>query len=214
MARFPLLLKTTALMALLVLAATVPYWIVRRHYGPRILSPDNAPAKAIAIVFGAGLRRDGTPTAVLADRVTTAAWLYRQGKVKKLLMSGSASGPQSDEPGAMRKLAMSLGVSSEDIYVDRGGNRTYLTCLRALRLFGVSEAILVSQQFHLPRALAICDALGMEAFGAHADMRTYGPRMQSLWNLREIPATLVALWESYVQQRHPLPQRDHEGMEG
>jgi vancomycin permeability regulator SanA len=197
------MVKTLVLAGFLGLGALLPYWIVRRHYGPRIFPPAGVPAAGIAIVFGAGLRRDGTPTLVLADRVETGAWLYREGKVQKLLMSGSSTGPHYDEPGAMRELAIRLGVAEEDIVVDRGGNRTYLTCSRAMRLFGISEAVLVSQAFHLPRALAICDALGMKAFGAVADMSAYGRRVQGIWNLREIPATLVALWESYVREQAP-----------
>lgn len=214
MVRFQLLIRAVVVLFLVVLGATVPYWSVRRHYASRIFAPDASPARPVAIVFGAGLRRDGTPTSVLEDRVTAAARLYREGRVKKLLMSGSASGPYYDEPGAMRELALGLGVSSDDILIDRGGNRTFLTCSRAVWLFGIREAILVSQGFHLPRALAICNALGLEAYGVLADRRFYGHRLESAWNLREIPATLVALWESFVRQPYPGVRRGADGIEG
>jgi len=147
-----------------------------------------------AIVFGAGLHRDGQPTTVLADRVATAAALYHQGKVSRILMSGTVRGSDYDEPSAMRSLALKIGVPAEDILVDSGGNRTLYTCLRARQIFGVEQALLISQRFHLPRALVICDASGVSAVGVAADLHPY--RFQFFWELREIPATLRALWDT------------------
>ncbi len=113
-------------------------------------------------------------------------------------MSGSAGNFLISEPLAMRQLAIQLGVHPDDILVDTGGTRTYETCRRAQQVFNVKSAMLISQRFHLPRALGICEALGIDAIGVSADLRSYGSLSSRIWQLREIPATLVALWDSYI----------------
>lgn len=184
------------LLGVLALAAAyLPRWLLTRRYQPSIVSHLEAPSRPIAIVFGAGLRSDGTPTRVLEDRVRTAASLYHGGKVTTLILSGSQSGATYDEPGAMLVLALQLGVPHKDILLDRGGSRTFQTCQRAKSDFGAKRVLLVSQEFHLPRALAICEALGIEALGVRADLGIYGRASSSLWRLREIPASFLAVWE-------------------
>lgn len=166
-------------------------------------SVESAPARRVAIVFGAGLWRDGRPTPVLHDRVAVAAQLYRAGKVERLLMSGDNRFIYYNEPAAMREAALALGVPDEAIVLDYAGRRTYDTCYRAQHIFGVQEAVLVTQNFHLPRALYTCNMLGLPSIGVPADQRDYRRRSLLYWNLREIPATLVALWEVHITQ--PLP---------
>ena len=173
------------------------------HAARRLYSVEDAPARRVAIVFGAGLWRDGTPSPVLRDRVDTAADLYFAGKVEKLLMSGDNRFEYYNEPAAMRAYAMQLGVPEQAIVLDYAGRRTYDTCYRARDIFGVNQAILVTQRFHLPRALYICNQLGLPAVGVSADRRTYRASSLTFWNLREVPATLVAWWE--VNISHPLP---------
>jgi len=189
----------------LVLAAGVlllPRLVTALHASRRVYSSEKAPPGRVAIVFGAGLWRDGSPTPVLRDRVQTAADLYFAGKVEKLLMSGSRLG-YYNEPRAMRKYAVDLGVPDEDIIVDNAGQRTYDTCYRASAIYGIQQAILITQKFHLPRALYTCNALGIQAVGVPADLRQYRQRSEFYWNLREVIATLVALWEVHVT--HPQP---------
>jgi SanA protein len=169
-----------------------------------IFSVEKVQPKPVAIVFGAGLWRDGSPTPVLRDRVATAAELYFIGKVKKLLMSGDNSHKDYNEPAAMRAYAIQLGVSSEDIVLDYAGRRTYDTCYRAREIFKVDDAILVTQNFHLPRALYTCNALGVQSVGVSSDMRAYRRRSLAIWNLREFPATLVALWQVHISQPVPI----------
>ncbi len=161
-----------------------------------------APAP-VAIVFGAGLWRDGTPTTVLRDRIATAAELYFSGKVQKILMSGDNSYIYYNEPGAMHDYALRLGVPDEDIVLDYAGRRTYDTCYRAQAIFGIHTAILVTQSFHLPRALYTCRALGMEVVGVTSDRQGYRLSSQVWWNLRELPATLTALLQVHIT--HPVP---------
>jgi SanA protein len=164
---------------------------------------EDAPQTRVAIVFGAGLYRDGRPTPVLQDRVKVASDLYFQGKVEKILMSGDNRFEDYDEPTAMMNYAIALGVPEEDIVRDYAGRRTYDTCYRANAIFGLDEAILVTQEFHLPRAIYICDKLGVDSSGVHADSRYYLKRSRIFWNARETFATLTALWDVHIA--HPLP---------
>jgi SanA protein len=189
-------LRWAILGILITLILTIPRWLLIRRYNERIHTLENAPGKTTAIVFGAGLRRDGTPTTVLADRVATAASLYHEGKVTSILMSGSISGDHYNEPVAMRSLAIDLGVPVKDILIDTGGTRSLNTCQRALQEFGIKHALLISQRFHLPRALIICDAIGLSAEGVTSDLHPY--RSRFLWELREIPATLRAFWDAFM----------------
>jgi vancomycin permeability regulator SanA len=193
---------------LIILFLIIPRWLLIRRYNARIFTLENAPGKTTAIVFGAGLRHDGTPTTVLADRVTTAASLYREGKVKKILMSGSIRGDHYNEPIAMRALALDLGVPTQDILIDTGGTRSLYTCQRAYQVFGIEQALLISQRFHLPRALVLCDAIGLFAEGVTSDLHPY--RSRFLWELREIPATLRAIWDTYTLKNQAIGTIAHE----
>jgi SanA protein len=161
------------------------------------------PEKPVAIVFGAGLYRDGSPTPVLRDRVATAAELYQSGKVRKLLMSGDNLLDNYNEPSAMRSYAIQLGVPEEDIVIDYAGQRTYDTCFRAREIFGITEAILVTQRFHMPRALLTCNSLGVNSVGVLSDRRAYSVASHGFWHLRELPATLVAMVDIWIT--HPKP---------
>ncbi|HSB67300.1 MAG TPA: ElyC/SanA/YdcF family protein [Anaerolineales bacterium] len=163
----------------------------------------SVPAAPVAIVFGAGLWRDGTPTTVLRDRIATAAELYFSGKAQKVLMSGDNSYLDYNEPGAMRQYALSLGMPEDAIVLDYAGRRTYDTCFRAGAIFGIQQAILVTQGFHLPRALYTCYALGIKAVGVASDRQEYRTASLIYWNLRELAATLTALLQ--VHFTHPLP---------
>ena len=186
-----------------MLAIIVPRFITAVYAGTRLFTVKNVKPKHVAIVFGAGLWIDGSPTPVLRDRVATAAELYLSGKVEKLLLSGDNRFIYYNEPGAMFQYARSLGVPAEALVLDYAGRSTYDTCYRAHEIFGVEEAILVTQNFHLPRALYTCKVLGINVVGVPADRRPYSLGPWIYWNIREYPATLNALWEVYVS--HPLP---------
>jgi SanA protein len=196
--RFILILSATGMLALFV-----PRLITAIYAGSRLFTVENVPSKRVAIIFGAGLLRDGSPTPVLRDRVATAAELFFSGKVAKLLLSGDNRFINYNEPGAMYKYARSLGVPDEALVMDYAGRSTYDTCYRAHTIFGVDEAILVTQNFHLPRALYTCRVLGVKGIGVPADRRTYSFVPWVYWNIRELPATLNAMLEVHVT--HPLP---------
>lgn len=213
--------KTTRTAAWLVLLAPgvflLPRLIMTWLAAVDIYPLSEVPPHEVVIVFGAGLRRDGSPTAVLHDRVATAAQLYFSGKAKTLLMSGSLIPPYYDEPEAMRRHALSLGVPPEAIQLDPAGFRTYETCYRARHLYGVQRAILVTQAFHLPRALYLCRGLGIAAVGVAADLRRYSRPLHLYWSLREIPAAWAALYDLHIAspkrikypttQEYPIPSR-------
>ena len=165
---------------------------------------DDAPAERVAIIFGAGLRRDGTPTAILSDRVETGASLYLNGKVEKLLMSGDNQYLDYNEPEAMRQYALALGVPDAAIILDYAGRRTYDTCYRAKAIFGVESSLLVTQKFHLPRALFLCNALGLKASGVEANNRNYWNSSLVIWNVREQLATVDAFLDVFVDKPTPV----------
>lgn len=191
------------LAVLCVLVLSIPRIITGLYAANRIYESSNSPSKRVAIVFGAGLRRDGTPTAILRDRVETAADLYASGKVEKILMSGDNRLDNYNEPEAMRLYALSLGIPAQAIALDYAGRRTYDTCYRAKAIFGIESALLVSQKFHLPRALFICNTLGLDTEGVEANQHRYRRISLLTWNLREQLATVGAFLDVYIS--NPLP---------
>lgn len=201
----PKLIKFAAgalgLFALAVLAPRIYTWL---RYERAIVPLAEAPVERVAIVFGAGLTRSGRVTVVLYDRVATAAELYHAGKVDRLLLSGDNRSVDYNEPGAMAAAARELGVPEADLVQDFAGRSTYDTCYRAAAIFGLTRAILVTQSFHLPRALFLCDALGLASVGVSADRRVYRERVLTFWNFREVFATAAAWWEVAVARPTPI----------
>jgi SanA protein len=194
------LLTLIILGVLVLLLPRLVTWIYARG---RTYTASTAPERRIAIVFGAGLWRNGSPTPVLSERVTTAANLFFAGKVEKLLMSGDNRFIEYNEPEAMRQLALSLGVPDEVIVLDYAGRRSYDTCFRAKAIFKVDQAILVTQAFHMPRVIYLCNHLGVDSVGVETNLRTYRKSSMLYWNIRELPATAAALWDVHVG--HPIP---------
>jgi len=167
--------------------------------------------KRVAIVFGAGLHRDGRPSNSLYDRVLTGVELYRAGRVQKLLMSGDRQDDNYDEPAMMKKIAIELGVAESDIVVDNEGKRTYDSCYRAREIFEVQKAILVTQDYHQPRALYLCNSLGIDSLGITANRRTY--TREDYYHLREFFSVASAWFEINILpfevakgQKQPIQQ--------
>jgi SanA protein len=195
-------LVTVAAVLLLVGGPLLWRGFVRTHYRSAIYPQAETPNRPVAIVFGAAVYRSGRLSPVLRDRVDTAIDLYHSGQVDRLIMSGSPINGNYDEPGAMRDYAIERGVAPTDIVTDHGGRRTYDTCYRARHVFDVREAVLVTQAFHLPRALLTCDGLGVGAIGVAADRQSY--RGARWYEMRETAATLVATWDVFRRQPPPL----------
>jgi len=149
----------------------------------------------IALVLGARVR-NGEPSDMLYDRVITSVELYKAGKTRKLLFSGG-----NDEPEVMRKIAVENGVPETDIVLDDQGLRTYDSCVRAKQTFGVTNAIIVTQDFHLPRSIYLCQSLGVDSIGMNAKRRIYQAEGFG-WN-RECFANVAAWYDiNFV----PIPQ--------
>jgi vancomycin permeability regulator SanA len=153
----------------------------------------------VALVPGAGLTADGKVTWFLRDRLDDAIALYRQGKVDGLLLSGDNHLRTHDEPGAMRAYALSQGVPAAAITLDYAGFDTYDSCYRARHIFGVRSAEVVTQRYHLPRAVYLCRAVGIEADGLGA--RDWGrvPTAKMIhYQAREVLADVKAMWDADV----------------
>ncbi len=162
----------------------------------RIYTIQTVPERRVAIVFGALVHRSGRLSHMLADRVATGADLYHAGKVDVLLLTGDNRIATYNEPEAMRSYARALGVPDSALVLDYAGRRTYDSCYRAHAIFHVDDAILVTQRFHLDRALLTCSELGIESLGVAADSQRpqgYSPRSMFFSQTREFPATVAAV---------------------
>ena len=168
-----------------------------------IFDVETAPAQRVALVLGAGVYPDGRLSGVLRARMDAAIQLYQIGKVDKLLLSGSNLSATHNEPGSMMAYAINQGIPAEDLQPDFAGRRTYDSCYRARNIFQLDSAIIVTQDFHLPRALFLCNQLGVDASGVSADPYLRY-RRSFRWNtIREIPASFRALFD--VVRQNPAP---------
>ncbi len=156
--------------------------------GSRITDPEGVTMRDAdcILVLGAGVRADGTPSHMLTDRLIVGIKLYRQGAAPKLLMSGDHGQPEYDEVNTMKAYAVAEGIPAEDVFMDHAGFSTYESMIRARDVFGVKKLVIVTQKYHLYRALWLADALGLEAVGVSADLRTYIG--QSMRDTREVLA--------------------------
>lgn len=162
------------------------------------------PKEDLAIVFGAGLSEDGTPSPMLSDRVEAAVELYNRGKVHKLLMTGDNSQISYNEVSAMKRLAHHLGVPTKNIFLDYAGFSTYESCYRTHKVFDLHKAVLITQSYHLPRAVYTCRQLGIQAIGLGTqDLEIYGLRGMIPYLIREMLANLKALSEVHLTRPRP-----------
>ena len=142
---------------------------VRSSADGHLYSVDDVPPAPVGLVLGAQVYPDGTPSPFLAARLDLAKQLFDAGKVQVLLVSGDNMAPEYNEPDAMRDYLIAAGVPADKVVADYAGFDTYDSCARAKRVFGVSKLIMVSQSYHLPRAIATCRALGVDTAGVGDD---------------------------------------------
>jgi len=170
----------------------------------RYSSIASVPHREVALVLGAGLGAHGRPSPVLADRVKDAVELYDEGKVGGLLMSGDNHSASYNEVGSMRAYAERLGVPAAAITSDHAGFNTYDSCWRARHIFNVRSAVIVTTNFHVSRAVFTCRGFGIDAVGIGApDLGKYRSSTVLKWNVREVLATVKAVWD--VDVTHPGP---------
>lgn len=186
---------TAAVAAVAVLIVGGSYAWVRIDAAGHQYSVAQAPSAPVALVLGAGLRADGSPSEYLRYRLDDAAALYRAGKVKVLLVSGDNGTTSHDEPNAMRDYLAAQGVPASKVVRDYAGFDTWDSCSRARRIFGADRILVVTQTFHLPRAVFLCRQAGLNADGV-ADNHP----VQGIGNsVREIPGSVKAAWDAIVE---------------
>lgn len=161
------------------------------------------PHHRVGMVFGASIRQ-GNLSPILQDRVDMAIQLYRAGKIEKLLMTGDNSTPNYDEVTAMQKYAVAHGIPEKDITLDYAGLSTYDSCYRAKQIFGLTDAVLVTQHYHMPRAVYSCRHLGIDAVGMEIQDWEKYPDLKEPSLVREELATSKMLWNIHIA--HPLPK--------
>jgi SanA protein len=192
--RYLLTLSLFVLVAVVACAALL-LW-VQYSTAPFIVAGAAAPQAQAAIVPGASIISSSTLSAVLRERAVGALALYDAGMVKKILVTGDNAALSYDEVEPVGKYLEAHGVPARDVFLDHAGFDTYSSMYRAKAVFGVSSALIVSQPFHLPRAVFIARALGIDARGVEA-----GAGEPYVFNqLREIPATLKALFDLAVRR--------------
>lgn len=174
----------------------LPSWVQSQTASQIYTTLDEVQPTEVAIVFGAGVKDDGTPSDALKDRLIVAAELYNAGKIEKILVSGDNSTETYNEPDTMSAYLIELGVPTENISEDYAGRRTYDTCIRAKNIWGINEALLITQDFHLPRALFTCEAVGIESFGISASLQPYV--LEDYYRFREWFATIEAILDVYL----------------
>jgi len=175
----------------------IPVGIVQYGKNRIYTNIEKIPQYNVAIIFGAGLKADHTPTDILKDRLNTAYQLYIEEKVDRILISGDNTSTGYSEPQAMYDyLVFTLDVDSEHVIRDFAGLRTYDTCARAKEIWNIDKAILISQGYHLSRAIFTCSKLGIESTGYSATQ--YGYENEQYYKLREIFAIHKAVLDVYI----------------
>ncbi len=198
---WPLVVLGVLVVALAV-AVFVPHLVMNGSARSHIVSnPRAAPAAKVAIVLGARVYADGTPSPMLADRLATGVELYRLDKVDKLLLSGDHGTTAYDELNVMLRYCLDRGVPDEDVFTDHAGFDTYDTMYRARDVFKVTDALVVTQGFHLPRAVYIARTLGLDATGVAADIQPYASEWR--FALREWPARVKAFFQLHATKPEP-----------
>ena len=159
-----------------ITALTVINSIVKLSTGDQIISSEEA-AKLedidCILVLGCFVKDDGRPSDMLFDRLTRGVELYDMGAAPKLLMSGDHGREEYDEVAAMKQFAIDEGIPSEDVFMDHAGFSTYESVYRAKEIFQADKILIVTQEYHLYRALYIANQLGVEAYGVSSDYHTY-----------------------------------------
>lgn len=164
----------------------------------------DVPEAPVALVLGAAVESNGQPSPYLKARLDLAHELYRAGKVKVILVSGDNGTDHYNEPDAMRQYLIDAGVPAKQVVADYAGFDTYDSCVRAKRIFGVEKLTVVTQSYHLMRAVATCRSIGIDANGlGDESVNVYG----DVWTqgqLRELGANYKMAWD-LITQREPTP---------
>lgn len=181
-------LPAACLMLLAVLSMYFIYSYISVSTSERIFDIDYSEEGYDCILILGAKVYGNSPSAMLQDRLDTGAALYFNGVAKKIIVSGDHGQIEYDEVNAMKKYLMGLGIPDSDIFMDHAGFCTYDSVYRASYIFGVKKMVIVTQNFHLPRAMFIADMYGIECVGVSADRNTYYGVAYNY--LREVPARI------------------------
>ena len=193
---------TLLMLVLVVLIGTVFVFsqlLVLHSADGRIFDVEEAPSERVVIVLGASVLRSGQPSDMLADRLLTALDLYHAGKAEKFLLSGDHGKVDYDEVESMRKFLLEREVSEGDIVLDHAGFDTFDSMSRAKKVFGLNEALVVSQSYHLPRAIYVAENNDLEVFGVSADRQNYVKI--EYFKLREMLARVKAVLDVWLRSK-------------
>ncbi len=181
-----------AIIGLLVclLVAIINFYVYQIGKNRIIPALEQLPQTQAVLILGSRVYENGNMSAILKDRVDTGLLVYQKGKASKILISGDHGRTTYDEVNTIKDYLLAHGVPAEDIFLDHAGFDTYDSLYRAKAIFKVKSLIIITQQFHLPRALYLGHALGLEVYGFASDLQLYQSDLYN--NLREIPARTKA----------------------
>lgn len=172
------------------------FLIVQKEAASVYSADDDIEKKRIGIVFGAGFTDDG-PLEPLQDRLDTAYELYDSGKIQKLLLTGDNRTLDYNEPQVMENYLLERGIPRNAMQQDLAGRSTYESCERAAKIFGVTSAVLISQETHLPRAIYLCEHFGISSIGVKAQGDGSSLRRFVGQTVREVPARAKAVFNAH-----------------
>ena len=199
-----MLKKFFLIVGILVLIIVGLNFYVYQQSAPFVLSVNADVVFPVGIVPGAGLNRDKTPSLALRDRLDAAFKFSEDGNISKILVSGDNRFIYYDEPSAMANYLEEKGVPEADVVRDFAGQRTYDTCYRAKHIFGLDRVLIFTQTYHLWRAVYLCRALGLDAFGITIDESNYVPSRYRYWQFREVFARSSAVWDVNIGKPIPI----------
>ena len=206
-----IIIITTTLLLLICITPFIINGYVKHSVKDNIISEENLDNIDVdcILILGAGLKPDGTPNKMLQERLDKGIELYKRGIAEKLLLSGDNGQVEYDEVNAMKTYVMDAGIPPEDIFLDHAGFSTYESVYRARDIFRVKKVIIITQKYHLYRALYIANGLGLDAYGAIPDSRVYSG--QYYREIREILArnkdfftTLMKPEPTYLGEEIPI----------
>jgi len=193
-----LLTRLFAILVIFGIIGALMFAVVQLRYASRIHTQNaDLPHVPYAIILGASVKKDGSPSSALRDRMDTGIELFKKGIADRLLLSGDDGAYHVNEMSVMTRYVRERGVPDDRAIVDGQGYRTYESCKHAKNQVGISRAIIVTQRFHLGRALYLCNQLGVRVEGIVADRAAYD-KIIFFW-LREIPASWKAWWDVNVR---------------
>jgi vancomycin permeability regulator SanA len=185
------------LLGMVLLFGAGPYLWIRFATAGKIHTVADAPPEPVAIVLGAGLNADGSPKPYLRVRLEDTLTLFHDGRIRAILVSGDHGQVDYDEVAAMTSWLVDRGVPADKVVADHAGFDTYDSCVRARKIFGVRAALVVTQEFHVRRAVFLCREAGIDAAG----VGSAAPDNDARYQLREVPAATKATFDVLVGAR-------------